>query len=76
MTEVSDNADKQQSSDPGEKQSSPKMTNSGLTVRTDSTSMNSAENGVSLNPAEELQDNTDSSVPAEHCELASQSTVF
>lgn len=76
MTEESDDANKQQSSDPGDKQSSPKMTNSGSTVRTDSTSMNSTENGVSLNPAEGFQDNTDCSIPAEHCDLSSQSTVF
>lgn len=80
VTEESDCANKRQSSDPGEKQSSPKMTNSASEVQVDSTSMNGAENGVRLNPAEEFQEtnelNTDSSIPAEHCDFSSQSTVF
>ncbi|XP_017286287.1 protocadherin-15 isoform X5 [Kryptolebias marmoratus] len=79
-TEESDGANTQQSSDPGDKQSSPKMTNSGSEIQIDSTSMNSAENGVSLNPAEEFQEtnelNIDSSIPAELCDLSSQSTVL
>lgn len=80
MAGESDCANKRQSSDPGEKQSSPKMTNSASEVQVDSRSMNSAENGVSRNPAEEFQQtneqNTDGSIPAEHCDFSSQSTVF
>ncbi|XP_017164552.1 protocadherin-15 isoform X3 [Poecilia reticulata] len=78
-TEESDGANKWQSSDPGDEQSSPKQIDTSCEIQSDSTSLNCAENGTSkseeFQPTSQL--NTNSPDPAELSELnSSQSTVF
>ncbi|XP_016523418.1 protocadherin-15 isoform X3 [Poecilia formosa] len=81
-TEESDGANRWQSSDPGDEQSSPKQIVTSCEIQSDSTSLNCAENGASksdsakeFHPTSQL--NTNSPDPAELGELnSSQSTVF
>ncbi|MEQ2273137.1 hypothetical protein XENORESO_000183, partial [Xenotaenia resolanae] len=82
VTEESDSANKWQSSDPGDEQSSLRQINTSCEIQNDSTSLNCVENGESRSDsAKEFQPtsqpNTNSPEPAELSELnSSQSTVF